>query len=211
MIKYIILLVVFFNNPAMSQRISVQAGLGLGVSSPGPKVRGMLHAAFYYNLSSRFSIGVEASNSGGLIDWPTGSKYGYDLGGNNLTLDPTNMHANALLGKVKYAWKTGVIKPYAELGLGTNTFFYKNPTQSIDLVESENFAFQPEVGIMLSKFQFSLCYFWGGSTPSVSVIEEAYPGSMKNISISMQSISIVALYTRVSYRFDFGKRKSFKR
>lgn len=202
LIMYILLCV--NGNQLFAQLFSLQGGLGVGISNPGPRVRGMLYAGIYYNISDRASIGIEISNSGGLIDWPTGSKYGYDLGGNNLTLDPTNMHANTLLGKVKYTW-AGAIKPFAELGLGTNKFSYKNPSRNIEVVERRNFVFQPEFGIAFSKFQFSLCYFWGGSTPGVSIIEESYPGSMKNVSINMESISINAFYGKVSYRFDFQK------
>ncbi|MCB0492963.1 MAG: hypothetical protein KDC93_11160 [Cyclobacteriaceae bacterium] len=186
---------------ASSQRLAFSTGLGLGSEiqkNARPGIRAVLHFSGYYNLNTALSLGFEVSNSGNISLYPTGSKF--DETGTILTIDPSGMHANTLLAKGRYSWHEKDLQLFAELGLGVNTFFYKYPTFDIERVDHRDLAIQPEVGFVMERFQLSLCYFHGGSTPQFNNFDQGYE-------VRLRSVSISALYIKGGFRLEALRKK----
>jgi hypothetical protein len=138
------------------------------------------------------------SNSGNISLHPTGSKF--DETGTIQTIDPSGMHANTLLAKGRYSWHKKELQIFAELGLGVNTFFYKYPTFDIERVDRRDFAVEPEVGLVIERFQLSLCYFHGGRTPQFNNFDQGYE-------VRLPSVSISALYMKGAFRLEALRKK----
>ena len=196
-----LILLLTCSSSGWSQKFSINPGFGWGVTStnmesPERKIRFVLYLEGYYDISDHVSFGFEAATSDGLL---RGFSNNDQIINQVTIINPANMSAYTLLGKVKYTLAHRDLLPFVELGFGSNTFFQNHPVASEEKIERENFSFQANVGIVVSKFQFSLGYWHGGKTPS-------FMGTEPNSEVVLPSTSISSVFLKSSYRIDLGSR-----
>lgn len=198
-----VLLIAFLvgtNTILTAQKISLRMGVGHGAafSSNHGDDRGriLLVGAGYFHSNDKLQFGIEANYSGSFIEFvggnpsdivppPSGAWY----------LDPTNMAAISLLGKVRYTLSTKKGKPYFEMGIGTINYFSKAYLNGELISNQYNFSLQPEVGIQAGHFQFAMRYVPPGKTPAFDLIDETNQQHVILESITIQQILFVISFS----------------
>ncbi len=164
----------------------------------------MINLNGYYNLNKQLSFGIEIATAGSFINSVGGfsSQDIFDPSTNTITKDVSNMKSNSALAKVKYYFinKEKAIKPFAEFGVGINTYYEKafriSGYEEI-MIKRTNLAYQPEIGISVRQFQVSVRYLSGGKTPAFAGVDDS------GANVRYESVRISPLYLNASWRFDF--------
>lgn len=163
----------------------------------------MLFAGIYYSLNEKWSAGISAYSADNFIKSVGGYPFQdrYDADTKTMTLDPRNIIANSVFASLRYThFMAEDVKVFGTLGMGVTTAVRKYPITSIASVKRQAFALQPEVGLMLGKFNLSVLYQWGMRTPSLNTID---PDSQDNI--RMQSVRGATVMLTAAYRFTLIK------
>ncbi|MBX2970174.1 MAG: outer membrane beta-barrel protein [Cyclobacteriaceae bacterium] len=156
-----------------AQRVAVQLSPGLGrIFSSGVEGNRSFRISFSiaadYFISDRFSVGPEIVWSGRLkspfsVHSVLDSDTGIEI------LEPSSTLSRAKFIRFKYfSTDENNIRLFAAMGLGLNTFSYKEGTdEGPSVLTKENtFAFSPEVGLQFSRnFVISLRYIYAGASP----------------------------------------------
>lgn len=195
--------------PAFSQRLTLEPGLGLGSnyysvsSARNSQSRIMGFAGIYYSLDKKWSAGLSTYTADNFIKSVGGYPFQdrYDADTKTITLDPRNIISNSVFASLRYThFITDEVKVFGTLGMGMITAVRKYPINSVASVKRRSFAVQPEVGLMLGKFNLSVLYQWGTRTPALNTVD---PDSQDNV--RMESIRGATVMLTASYRFTLVK------
>lgn len=189
---------------ASSQRLSGYVALGMGSSiednntaySSANTIRYTGSMTVYYRVNGRLSIGAEAIGSGPLNVFGSASREAANPSDNSILLNPSNLKAGTVLVRNKivlFSYKEW--EPYIDMGIGLNTYYYKDPVQDAGTIKRSSFVFSPGFGVNIQKFQFAVKLISAGKTPSFSGSE---PESGKPV--TLQSVKAQQLYLTIGYQ-----------
>lgn len=146
----------------------------------------------YYQLSSKYSIGLSAMASGRISSLlggaPPPGDY-YDPLTNTMTVNFNNLKTLTFLVKNRLQHTlTNRMGIYGDFGIGVTTYSYTGHTRS-------SLAIAPELGFTVGQFQISATLVTGGRTPVFAEFS-----NFSNMTITMNSIESTRLYLAVSYK-----------
>lgn len=209
----LILLSSFMTNKSIAQKFSTFIGLGIGDNiekkfpfySKKERGRVVLTVSEYFQVKESISIGVEGNVSGRLFSVLGGTPGVGDkeeTANNTLWKNNNNLSANSLFVKGRYAFVSqNKLKPYVELGLGVNTYYFNLFVNDVTKLKQRQFVVKPEFGFNVARFRLAINAIIGGRTPGYDDVDRN-----SNTRVVLRNISSHQVYLKTEYRL-FGKSR----